>query len=70
MKDDMLYRQNYNDLGEVSHLKVLLPGRLLKTLLQLPNGTAGKHPGFSKMMQEIRQRILPFNCNIRHKLGW
>ena len=30
VKDDILCRQYYNDLGEVSHLEVLLPGQLLK----------------------------------------
>ena len=56
IKDDILCRQYYNDLGEVSHFQVLLPGQLLKVLLQSLNGTAGKHPGFSKMTQEFRQR--------------
>ena len=27
---DIICRQNYNDLGEVSHLQVLLPGQVLK----------------------------------------
>ena len=56
IKDDILYRQYYNDIGEVSHLQVLLPGQLLKVLLQSLHGTAGKHPGISKMMQEINQK--------------
>ena len=56
IKDDILHRQYYNDIGEVSHLQVLLPGHLLKVLLQSLNGTAGKHPGISKMMQEICQK--------------
>ena len=56
IKDDILYRQYYNYFGEVSHLQVLLPGHLLKVLLQSLHGTAGKHPGISKMMQEIRQK--------------
>ena len=56
IKDDILCRQYYNDLGEASHLQVLLPGQLLKVLLQSLHGTAGKHPGISKMMQEIRQK--------------
>ena len=34
IKDDILYRQYYNDIGEVSQLQVLLPGQLLKVLLQ------------------------------------
>ena len=56
IKDDILYRQYYNDIGEVSHLEVLLHGQLLKVFLQSLHGTAGKHPGISKMMQEIRQK--------------
>ena len=55
-KDDILCRQYYNDLGELSHLQVLLPGQLLKVLLQSLHGTTGNHPGMSKMMQEIRQK--------------
>ena len=56
IKDDILCRQYYKDLGEVSHLQVLLPGQLLKVLLQSLHGTTGKRPGISKMTQEIRQR--------------
>ena len=56
IKDDILYRQYYNDIGEVSHLQVLQPGQLLKVLLQSLHGTAGKHPRISKKMQEIRQK--------------
>ena len=55
IKDDILCRQYYNDIGEVSHLKVFVPRQLLKVLLQSLHGTAGKHPGISKMMQEFRQ---------------
>ena len=56
IKDDVLCRQYYNDLGEVSHLQVLLSGQLLKIILQSLYGTASKHPGISKMMQEICQK--------------
>ena len=56
IKDDILYRQYYNDIGEVSHLQVLLPGQLLKVLLQSIHGTTGKHPGISIMMQGIHQK--------------
>ena len=56
IKNEILCRQYYNDTGEVSHLQVLLPGQLLKVLLQSLPGNAGKHPGISKMMQEIRQK--------------
>ena len=50
IKNDIICRQYYNDIGEVIHLQVLLPGQLLKVLIQLLHGTAGKHPGISKMM--------------------
>ena len=63
IKDDTLYRQYYNDIGEVSHLQVLLPGQLLKVLFQSLHGAAGKHPGISKIMQEIRHKYyLPSNA--------
>ena len=48
IKDVILCRQYCKDLGEVSHLQVLLPGQLLKVLLQSLHGTAGKHTGTSK----------------------
>ena len=56
IKDDMLYGQYYNDIGEVSHLQVLLLRQLLKVFLQSLHGTAGKLPVISKMMQEICQK--------------
>ena len=56
IKDGTLCRQYYNHPGKVSHLQVLLPGQLLKVLLQSLHGTAAKHPGISKMMQQIRQK--------------
>ena len=56
IKDHILYRQYHKDIHEASHLQVLLPGHLLKVFLQSLDGTAGKHPSISKMMQEIRQK--------------
>ena len=56
IKDDILCRQYCNDLGKVSHLQVTLIGQLLKVPLQSLQGTADKHPGISKMMQEILQK--------------
>ena len=56
IKNDIIYRQYYNDLGEISHLQVLLPGQILKVLLQSLHGTAGKHPAISEMMKETRQK--------------
>ena len=57
IKYDILCRQYYYELGEVSHLQVLLPGQLLlKVLLQSLHGTIGKKPGISKTMREIEQK--------------
>ena len=56
IKDDILRRPYCNDPGEVDHLHVLLPGQLLKVLLQSLHGTAGKHPDISKKLQELRQK--------------
>ena len=56
IKDDKFCRQYFNDLGEVSNSQVFLPGQLRKVLLQSLHGTAGKHPGISKMLPEVRQK--------------
>ena len=56
IKDDILCRQYYKVLGEVSHLQVLLPRQLLNRLLQYLHGTAGKHPDISKKMHENLQK--------------
>ena len=56
IKVDIFCRQNCKALGEVSHLQAILPGQLLKKLLQPLHGTAGKQPGVSKIMKENRQK--------------
>ena len=56
IKEYILCQQYYYDLGEVRHLQVPLPGKVLKVLLQSLHGTSGKHPGISKLRQEIRQK--------------
>ena len=61
ISNDILCRQNFNDFSEVSHLQVLLPEQLLKTLLQSLHGTTGKHAVISKMLQKIRQKYYFFS---------
>ena len=56
VKDDKLCPQYYNDLGELGHLQVPLPGHLLKVLLQSLHGTARKQPGLFKMIEEFQQK--------------
>ena len=70
VKDDLLCRQYQNDLGEVNQLQVLLPGHLLRVLLQSLHGTAGKRPIIPKMMQKNSTKVLlSFSYNVRQKLG-
>ena len=56
IKDDMLYRRNYNDVGNVSQLQVLVPMQLKDTIRNSSHAQAGKQPGISKMMPKIRQK--------------
>ena len=56
IRDDILNRQYYNDVGDISHLQVLQPIQLKDTLLNSLIGEAGNHAGISKMIQEIRQK--------------
>ena len=56
LKDEIVTRQYYDETGRVKYHQVLLPKHLLTELLQALHGTAHKHPGISKMLQEIRQK--------------
>ena len=56
IKDDIFCRQYIGDLGEISLLQVLLLEHLLKVFLKSLHGTAGKHPGILKRMEEVRQK--------------
>ena len=56
LKEEIITRQYYDETGQVKYHQVLLPKQLLKELLQALHGTAHKHPGISKMLQEIRQK--------------
>ena len=49
-------RQYYDETGQIKYHQILLPKHLLKELLQAIHGTAHRHPGISKMLQEIRQK--------------
>ena len=56
LKDEILTRHYFDETGNVEYHQILLPQPLLRELLQSLHGTAHKHPGISKMLQEIRQR--------------
>ena len=57
LKDEILTRQYFDETGNVKYHQILLPQHLLQELLQSLHGTAHRHPGISKMLQEIRQRF-------------
>ena len=56
LKDEIVTRQYYDETGQVKYHQTLLPKYLLKELLQAKHGTAYRHPGISKMLQEKRQK--------------
>ena len=54
LKEKIVTRQYYEETGQIKYHQILLPKHLLKELLQAIHGTAHRHPGISKMLQEIR----------------
>ena len=56
LEDEIVTRQYYDETRQVKYHQVLLPKHLLTELLQALHGTSHKHPGISKMLQEIRQK--------------
>ena len=56
LKDEIITRQYYDETGQVKYHQMLLPKHLLQELLQAIHGTAHRHPGIPKMLQEIRQK--------------
>ena len=53
--DDIIFRDYYDETGSVQFRQALLPKHLINELLQSLHGNAKKHPGISKMLNEIRQ---------------
>ena len=56
LKDEIVTRKYYDETGQIKYHQILLPKHLLKEILQAIHGTAHRHPGISKMLQEIRQK--------------
>ena len=56
LKDEIVTRKYNDETGQIKNHQFLLPKHLLKELLQAIHGTAHRHPGISKMLQEIRQK--------------
>ena len=56
LKDEIVTRQYYDETRQVKYHQILLPKHLFKELLQAIHGTAHRHPGISKVLQEIHQK--------------
>ena len=56
LKDEIVTRQYYDETGQVKNHQIFFPKHLLKELLHAIHGTAHRHPGISKMLQDIRQK--------------
>ena len=56
LKDEIVTRKYYDETGQIEYHQILIPKHLLKELLQAIHDTAHRHPGISKMLQEIRQK--------------
>ena len=69
LKDEILTRQYFDETGNVKYHQILLPQHLLRKLLHSLHGTAHKHPGISKMLQEIRQRYY-YPSMAKHVKKW
>ena len=69
LRDEILTRQNFDETRNVKYHQILLPQHLLQELLQSLHGTAHKHPGISKMLQETRQRYY-YPSMAKHVKKW
>ena len=69
LKDEILTRQYFDETGNVKYHQILLPQHLLRELLQSLHGAAHKHPGISKMLQDIRQRYY-YPSMAKHVKKW
>ena len=69
VKDEILTRQYFDETGNVKYHQILLPQHLPQELLRSLHGTAHKHPGISKMLQEIRQRYY-YPSMAKHARKW
>ena len=69
LKDEIVTRKYYDETVQIKYNQILLPNHLLKELLQAIHGTAHRHPGVSKMLQEIRQKYY-YSGMTKHVEKW
>ena len=68
-QEDILTRQFSDETRNVKYHQIVLPQHLPQELLQSLHRTARKHPGISKMLQEIRQRYY-YPGKAKHVKKW
>ena len=56
--DEIITRQYFDETESIKYNQVLLPKHLVTELLESLHGKVNKHPGISKMLIEIRKKIL------------
>ena len=56
LKDEIVTRKYYDETGQIKNHQILLLKHLLGEFLHALHGTAQKHPGISKVLQETRQK--------------
>ena len=54
VQDEIITRQYYDETENVKYNQVLLPKHLINEHLESLHGKANRHPGISKVLQEIR----------------
>ena len=69
VKEEILTRQYFDATGNVKNHQILLPQHLFQELLKSPHRKAHKHPGISKMLQEIRRRYY-YPSIAKHVKSW
>ena len=69
IRQDILVRKYYNDIGQISHYQILVPKQLLEEFLQALHGHNANHPGITKMIQEARQKYY-YPCLAKHIKNW
>ena len=56
LKDGLLYRNYFGEIGSVKYYQIIIPKQLVKEVLRSLHGEFGKHPGISKTIIACREK--------------
>ena len=56
LKDGLLFRKNYGEIGSIKYYQILLPKQLVNEVLRNLHGEFGKHPGITKTIIAYREK--------------